>query len=142
VARLLPRDWDGQRLLRFLAGLAMLALAFTFRVDGLPAASPVTSSSVSAEAAQTQPAQTQPAQTQPAQTEAADVEAAQTEAAQIEAAQTEATPIEARQISGSAQIVDFVPSTAVQSGQPGGNSAAIVDGILPGASGSRAPPRG
>ena len=26
--RVLPRDWDGQRLLRFLAGLAMLALAF------------------------------------------------------------------------------------------------------------------
>jgi hypothetical protein len=29
VARVLPRDWDGSRLLRFLAGLAMLALAFT-----------------------------------------------------------------------------------------------------------------
>jgi hypothetical protein len=29
VARVLPRDWDGHRLLRFLAGLAMLALAFT-----------------------------------------------------------------------------------------------------------------
>ncbi|MBM2621548.1 hypothetical protein JIG36_39190 [Actinoplanes sp. LDG1-06] len=28
VARVLPRDWDGHRLLRFLAGLAMLALAF------------------------------------------------------------------------------------------------------------------
>jgi hypothetical protein len=28
VARLLPRHWDGQRLLRFLLGLAMLALAF------------------------------------------------------------------------------------------------------------------
>jgi hypothetical protein len=28
VARVLPRDWDGSRLLRFLAGLAMLALAF------------------------------------------------------------------------------------------------------------------
>jgi hypothetical protein len=28
VARLLPRHWDGQRLLRFLFGLAMLALAF------------------------------------------------------------------------------------------------------------------
>jgi hypothetical protein len=29
AARLLPRHWDGSRLLRFLAGLAMLALAFT-----------------------------------------------------------------------------------------------------------------
>lgn len=28
VARVLPRDWDGHRLLRFLMGLAMLALAF------------------------------------------------------------------------------------------------------------------
>jgi hypothetical protein len=28
VARLLPRHWDGQRLLRFLTGLALLALAF------------------------------------------------------------------------------------------------------------------
>lgn len=29
VARVLPRHWDGSRLLRFLAGLAMLTLAFT-----------------------------------------------------------------------------------------------------------------
>jgi hypothetical protein len=28
VARVLPRDWDGARFLRFLTGLAMLALAF------------------------------------------------------------------------------------------------------------------
>lgn len=28
VARLLPRHWDGRRLLRFLAGLALLVLAF------------------------------------------------------------------------------------------------------------------
>lgn len=28
VARVLPRDWDGHRFLRFLTGLAMLALAF------------------------------------------------------------------------------------------------------------------
>jgi hypothetical protein len=29
VTRVLPRQWDGRRLLRFLTGLAMLALAFT-----------------------------------------------------------------------------------------------------------------
>lgn len=29
MTRVLPRYWDGHRLLRFLAGLAMLALAFT-----------------------------------------------------------------------------------------------------------------
>jgi hypothetical protein len=28
LARLLPRDWDGRRLLQFLTGLALLALAF------------------------------------------------------------------------------------------------------------------
>ncbi|MDY7084727.1 MAG: hypothetical protein SYR96_06425 [Actinomycetota bacterium] len=28
MARVLPRDWDGPRLLRFLTGLALLALAF------------------------------------------------------------------------------------------------------------------
>lgn len=29
VARLLPRHWDGRRLLQFLTGLALIALAFT-----------------------------------------------------------------------------------------------------------------
>jgi hypothetical protein len=37
VVRLLPRHWDGQRLLRFLAGLALLALAFAAHA-GLTAA--------------------------------------------------------------------------------------------------------
>jgi hypothetical protein len=32
VAHVLPRYWDGRRLLRFLTGLAMLALAFTVHV--------------------------------------------------------------------------------------------------------------
>jgi hypothetical protein len=32
VTRVLPRYWDGLRLLRFLTGLAMLALAFTVHV--------------------------------------------------------------------------------------------------------------
>jgi hypothetical protein len=35
VERLLPRYWDGRRLLRFLAGLALLALAFAVRVDAV-----------------------------------------------------------------------------------------------------------
>jgi hypothetical protein len=41
----LPRHWDGRRLLRFLTGLAMLALAFTVHVTppapALPAPPPV-----------------------------------------------------------------------------------------------------
>jgi hypothetical protein len=45
VARLLPRLWDGQRALRFLAGLAVLALAFAANAGLIgspadPAASP------------------------------------------------------------------------------------------------------
>jgi hypothetical protein len=40
VVRVLPRDWDGRRLLRFLAGLAMLALAFTAPAAPLPPAEP------------------------------------------------------------------------------------------------------
>jgi hypothetical protein len=46
VTRVLPRLWDSRRLLRFLTGLAMIALAFTVHVTppapALPAAQPVT----------------------------------------------------------------------------------------------------
>jgi hypothetical protein len=41
VARILPRHWDGRRLLQFLTGLALIALSFAVRVDG-PVATPVT----------------------------------------------------------------------------------------------------
>ena len=42
VQRILPRHWDGRRLLRFLTGLALLALAFTLpaQVAPVPAAPP------------------------------------------------------------------------------------------------------
>ncbi|MFF5294518.1 hypothetical protein [Paractinoplanes globisporus] len=58
VARVLPRDWDGRRLLRFLAGLAMLALAFTapaFAADPPPPAPIAVSSSITVGEAQTPP---------------------------------------------------------------------------------------
>ncbi len=46
VARLLPRFWDGRRLLQFLTGLALIALAFTIPAlpdpADQPAESPVT----------------------------------------------------------------------------------------------------
>jgi hypothetical protein len=46
VARLLPRYWDGRRLLQFLAGLALIALAFALpsvlSPSDVPAESPVT----------------------------------------------------------------------------------------------------
>jgi hypothetical protein len=47
VARVLPRYWDGRRLLRFLTGLAMLALAFTTPAPA-PAPAPAAVSSVTA----------------------------------------------------------------------------------------------
>ena len=53
--RVLPRDWDGHRLLHFLAGLAMLALAlpsptFTRHVTPVANPAPAVVRSVSAEA--------------------------------------------------------------------------------------------
>ena len=55
VARVLPGDWDGHRLLRFLAGLAMLALAFAAHLT--PAhLSPADPAPASAVAAQTESA--------------------------------------------------------------------------------------
>jgi hypothetical protein len=48
AVRVLPRHWDGGRLLRFLTGLATLALAFTARLDA-PSA-PVAPAVVSAPA--------------------------------------------------------------------------------------------
>jgi hypothetical protein len=53
VERLLPRHRDGRRLLRFLTGLALLAVAFAHRADGpvaptvpLPATSAVVATAV------------------------------------------------------------------------------------------------
>ncbi|GIF39719.1 hypothetical protein [Actinoplanes xinjiangensis] len=41
VAQPAARPWDGQRILRFLTGLAMLALAVTLRLPGPATAAPV-----------------------------------------------------------------------------------------------------
>jgi hypothetical protein len=53
VAQQAARPWDGQRILRFLTGLAMLALAVTLRLPGpaLPAAAPPPATPVAAAAA-------------------------------------------------------------------------------------------
>jgi hypothetical protein len=50
---LLPRDWDGRRLLRFLTGLAMLALAFTAPAPAMPATEPAPVATVVAAANET-----------------------------------------------------------------------------------------
>ncbi|GIE33065.1 hypothetical protein Ait01nite_061100 [Actinoplanes italicus] len=53
VAQPAARPWDGQRILRFLTGLAMLALAVTLRLPApaVPAAAPAPVAPVSAAAA-------------------------------------------------------------------------------------------
>ncbi|MEU8660329.1 hypothetical protein [Actinoplanes philippinensis] len=54
VAQPAARPWDGQRILRFLTGLAMLALAVTLRLPGpavpAPAAAPAAPAPVAASA--------------------------------------------------------------------------------------------
>ncbi|GLY95855.1 hypothetical protein Acsp02_31100 [Actinoplanes sp. NBRC 103695] len=58
VVRLLPRLWDGQRALRFLAGLAMLALAFAANAGLIgPSALPAGPAQLAAPAQVTAPAQ-------------------------------------------------------------------------------------
>ncbi|MFF5079048.1 hypothetical protein ACFY36_18490 [Actinoplanes sp. NPDC000266] len=68
VTRVLPRHWDGRRLLRFLTGLAMLALAFTVPATPpvAPAAPVAFVSSVRAEAATRAPTATLVADPAPA----------------------------------------------------------------------------
>ncbi|MFC4064722.1 hypothetical protein [Actinoplanes subglobosus] len=59
VAQPAARPWDGQRILRFLTGLAMLALAVTLRLPGpalpAPAAAPVAPAAVAGAAEVTAP---------------------------------------------------------------------------------------
>ena len=59
VAQPAARPWDGQRILRFLTGLAMLALAVTLRLPGpavpITAAAPVAPAPVAATAGITAP---------------------------------------------------------------------------------------
>jgi hypothetical protein len=71
VTRVLPRYWDGSRLLRFLTGLAMLTLAFTAHLAPAPEpvapppavaeASPSVSTSASRTVTVAEPAPVRPA---------------------------------------------------------------------------------
>ena len=71
LVHVLPRYWDGRRLLRFLTGLAMLALAFTADVPAAPpavvAAPPAVAVAAPAPAAFEPPAPAQAAAPAPAQ---------------------------------------------------------------------------
>ncbi|MCM4083729.1 hypothetical protein [Paractinoplanes hotanensis] len=98
VARVLPGDWDGHRLLRFLTGLAMLALAFAAHLTPahltpahLTPADPAPASAVVA--VQSEPAVVA-AQTEPTAVSAAAQSQPGTASAGA-AAQTESSPAEA-----------------------------------------------
>jgi hypothetical protein len=69
VTRVLPRHWDGRRLLRFLTGLAMLALAFTVHATPpapeLPAPAPPVAVAVAESAPSMSPAVPEPALAEP-----------------------------------------------------------------------------
>jgi hypothetical protein len=118
VARLLPRHWDGERLLRFLTGLALLALAFAANA-GLTAPAPAL------------PAPAVPAAVTTLRT-TVDVPAA-----------VPVTP-HADAVPGTATAA--VISTVVELTDPAGESARVAhpasgaDGATPPSGGSRAPP--
>jgi hypothetical protein len=61
LARLLPRDWDGRRLLQFLTGLALLALAFAVPAAPVAAAAPAPAPVVVTEVSQAGPVVEAPA---------------------------------------------------------------------------------
>jgi hypothetical protein len=111
VARVLPRHWDGQRLLRFLAGLALLALAFAAHAGliaqpgpavAVPLAPATTSTTVDVPAATTVDVPAPPA--------------------------TRPEPV----------TVDGVPVPAVEA--PAFPASVVPAGVHPGAHGSRGPP--
>jgi hypothetical protein len=113
LARLLPRDWDGRRLLQFLTGLALLALAFA--APAVPAAAaPAPAPAVVSQAGPVveAPAVDDPAPADPAPAVAREVDRPDSRQ---------------RHPSGVAPVAD---------------STAALTGVTTGSSGSRDPPRG
>jgi hypothetical protein len=139
VARLLPRHWDGQRLLRFLTGLALLALAFAAYagVNTPPPAAVAEPGPVPAIAAAPAPAEAAVPAGRPA---AGDVSAI---GAQSEAATGDVLPIGAQSKAGAALsvvAVALVAGLSVVASVRTGGRLAVPGGVVPGAYGSRGPP--
>jgi hypothetical protein len=134
VRRLHPRHWDGRRLLQFLTGLALLALAFgTPAASTAPGAPPVT---VQASGAGSAAASARPAASV---ADTATVAAIERAPAAVPAARGEVPPAPVRAARESAgcqhdgsRVGRLVP--------PAADSAALA-GVAQQAHGSRAPPR-
>jgi hypothetical protein len=153
VARLLPRHWDGQRLLRFLTGLALLALAFAAYagVNTPPPAAVAEPGPVPAIAAAPAPAEAAVPAGRPA---AGDVSAI---GAQSEAATGDVLPIGAQSKAAAGDVlrmgaqsqagaalsvvaVALVAGLSVVASVRTGGRLAVPGGVVPGAYGSRGPP--
>ncbi|TDO41400.1 hypothetical protein C8E87_5132 [Paractinoplanes brasiliensis] len=87
VARVLPRDWDGPRLLRFLTGLALLALAFAAHLAPAQLETAGHTSPAAATVTTADPASAAAAES--AAAESAAVESAAVESAAVEASVAE-----------------------------------------------------
>jgi hypothetical protein len=125
LERLHPRHWDGHRLLQFLTGLALLALAFSAPVaPAEPAAALPPAAVVSAAEVRT----------------AAEQPAAQDSAAQDSAAQDSAAPDSAAQDAVPAEECWHDASGYATVARPVDRTAALA-GVVQRVHGSRAPPR-
>ncbi|GAB1693204.1 hypothetical protein [Krasilnikovia sp. M28-CT-15] len=130
VARLLPRHWDGCRLLRFLTGLALLALAFAVRIDthAAPAPSDVARAPAVAAPAVTEPGDASKGVREGARRAGERESAPVHEAAQVHPAAGDVGETRA----GRPNLVAFAILVAGGAAHPGG--------ATPRASGPRAPP--
>jgi hypothetical protein len=140
VARLLPRHWDGQRLLRFLTGLALLALAFA-AYAGVNTPPP---------AAVAEPGPVPAIAPAPAPAEAAAVPAGRPAAGDVSAigAQSKAAAGDVLRMGAQSQAgaalsvvaVALVAGLSVVASVRTGGRLAVPGGVVPGAYGSRGPP--
>jgi hypothetical protein len=137
VRRLHPRHWDGRRLLQFLTGLALLALAF-----GTPAASTAPgalTATVQASGADSAAATTVQVGLAGPVADTATAAAIERAPAAVPAARGEAAPAPVRAVRDSAGC-QHDGSRVGRAVPPAADSAALA-GAAPQAHGSRAPPR-
>jgi hypothetical protein len=126
VARLLPRHWDGQRLLRFLTGLALLALAFAAHA-GVTTPPP-------AAVARPDPVPAIVAAPAPVESAVVPVEIA---VVPVETAAVDASPMGAQ---SNGAVVALAAGLLVVLAVRAGGRLAVPGGVVPGAYGARGPP--
>jgi hypothetical protein len=140
VARLLPRHWDGRRLLRFLTGLALLALAFAVPAAAAPTPAPAAITATVTVDAPTATAELAVRQAEPA-TEQAEPATEQAESPKQAGSSTQ---------TGSGSVAGRTSASRADEcwhDASGTRAARLADataklaGVTPGVPGSRGPPR-